>query len=95
MWREVGIERDGQGLRAAVEALCSAPMHPAAPSEAGMRQRALWTTASYIARAALLREESRGSHYRRDHPQRDDERWRQRIVWQHERYVLQPIANAA
>ena len=28
-----------------------------------------------VAVAALAREESRGSHYREDHPQRDDERW--------------------
>jgi succinate dehydrogenase / fumarate reductase flavoprotein subunit len=28
-----------------------------------------------IARGALARTESRGAHYRLDHPRRDDERW--------------------
>lgn len=33
-----------------------------------------------MARAALLRTESRGSHCREDHPQRDDARWQTSIV---------------
>jgi succinate dehydrogenase/fumarate reductase flavoprotein subunit len=30
--------------------------------------------------SALVREESRGSHYRSDHPEQDDARWLQCIV---------------
>ena len=30
--------------------------------------------------SALQREESRGTHFRRDFPDRDDEQWRVRIV---------------
>ncbi|MHB0871273.1 MAG: FAD-binding protein [Chloroflexota bacterium] len=33
------------------------------------------TLAEVIARGALVREESRGSHFRRDFPERDDARW--------------------
>ncbi len=33
-----------------------------------------------MAGMALLREESRGSHFRSDHPARDDQRWRRRIT---------------
>jgi succinate dehydrogenase/fumarate reductase flavoprotein subunit len=40
----------------------------------------LLTTAEIMARAALLRTESRGSHYRADYPQRDDAHWQQSIV---------------
>jgi succinate dehydrogenase/fumarate reductase flavoprotein subunit len=40
----------------------------------------LLTVAEIMARAALLRTESRGSHYREDYPQRDDVRWQQSIV---------------
>lgn len=35
-----------------------------------------------MARAALLRTESRGSHYRDDYPRRDDRKWEQSIVIQ-------------
>lgn len=36
--------------------------------------------AEMMARAALLREESRGSHYREDFPKRDDETWDRSII---------------
>ncbi len=40
----------------------------------------LLAVAEIMARAALLRTESRGSHYREDHPRRDDAHWQQSIV---------------
>ena len=36
--------------------------------------------ASVLAHHALLREETRGSHWREDYPERDDARWRRRLV---------------
>jgi len=40
----------------------------------------LLTVSSFIAAAALHREESRGSHWRSDFPERNDDRWLVRIV---------------
>ena len=60
MSREAGVERNGQGLAAAlreVEAL--ARVHGEAPT---------LTTARLILQGALDREESRGAHYRTDFP---------------------------
>ena len=40
----------------------------------------LHAVASFLVAAAHLREETRGSHWREDFPDRDDERWRGRLV---------------
>jgi len=50
----------------------------------------LLLTAEVMVRAALLRTESRGSHFRDDHPERDDRRWLTSIFWRLEDEVLVP-----
>jgi succinate dehydrogenase/fumarate reductase flavoprotein subunit len=64
------VERDGERLAALVADL----PEPAADTEAGM------VVAALAARAALLRKESRGAHYRTDAPAADPA-WRGRILW--------------
>jgi L-aspartate oxidase len=86
MWRQVGLFRDAQGLRHALEQLEPAWRRADARVREGARfdlegWRAVnvLTVAWLIARAALRREESRGAHYRDDYPQRDDIIWKNRI----------------
>jgi L-aspartate oxidase len=74
MWRHVGILRNGKDLAAAIEQLRG--MELPKPEKAGRVEhelRNLHSLALLIARAALAREESRGSHYRSDFPYRNDE----------------------
>jgi len=51
-------------------------------------------TADLMARAALIRRESRGSHFREDYPHQDDENWRVNIVFRQEDGDLQNEARA-
>jgi L-aspartate oxidase len=76
MWEKAGLVRTADGLRealAAIEALVAAT--PAGAAEA--RNRA--TVARLVATAALARPESRGAHFRADHPLADTA-WRRRIL---------------
>jgi L-aspartate oxidase len=69
MWEAVGLWRDGAGLQIAIERLDA--WYAALGDDRG-RVAALVTVGRLIARAALRREETRGSHARADFPARDD-----------------------
>jgi succinate dehydrogenase/fumarate reductase flavoprotein subunit len=79
MWEQVGLIRAGDGLRQAIGAIEDLGAGVDAAAVPGGRAYNLawqdWlnlksqvTTAWLIARSALTRTESRGSHYRQDHP---------------------------
>ena len=85
-WDQVGLVRHGAGLQSALDELESLAQRATEiavnPSRRlnGEWQQALDVgnliqVARLIARAAQVREESRGSHYRSDFPQADDSRW--------------------
>jgi L-aspartate oxidase len=76
MWEKAGLVRTGDGLRearAAIERLAG----QLPPGAAEARSQA--TVAALVATAALARPESRGAHYRADHPL-SDRSWRRRIL---------------
>jgi L-aspartate oxidase len=74
MWRQVGILRNGKELASAIEQLQAIELPKSEkPGRAEHELRNLRDLAVLMARSALARQESRGSHYRSDFPYRDDE----------------------
>jgi L-aspartate oxidase len=74
MWRQVGIMRSGKEMAAAIEQLKALELPKSErPGRADHELRSLHSLALLIARSALAREESRGSHYRSDFPYHNDE----------------------
>ncbi|TRM81171.1 L-aspartate oxidase, partial [Sulfolobus sp. A20-N-F6] len=73
-WEYLGVFRDGEGLKKALEIY-------EAIDNSSITQEANASLVSLLSvKAALLREESRGSHYRTDFPKRRDI-WRRRIYF--------------
>ncbi len=77
MWDKVGIVRDGLGLAEAALTLTMWYRSPPPPTDRPSHELAnLLLTARIVTEAALLRQESRGAHYRTDFPEALD-------AWQH------------
>jgi L-aspartate oxidase len=92
MWRNVGIERQAQGLSETREIIDFWARYvmdktflprdgEAALAAAGWEIQNMLTVASLMANAAHARTESRGVHFRVDYPQRDDVHWRLHLLW--------------
>jgi len=76
MWSDVGIVRTRQGMQKAVKALEEmAPKFAHAKTRRGYEAANLHLSALLVARSALAREESRGSHYRMEYPDHDDKKF--------------------
>ncbi|MCS6864398.1 MAG: L-aspartate oxidase [Gemmataceae bacterium] len=83
MVRKMGIVRDRSRLLEAKEDLrfwCRYALRREFDGKAGWELQNMLTVARLMVAAALTREESRGTHFRSDYPQRDDARWGQRHV---------------
>ena len=71
-----GVIRSASGLSEAGTALGKLIEQPAGePGTPGWEATNLVTVASALIEAATVREESRGSHWREDYPDRDDRHW--------------------
>jgi L-aspartate oxidase len=83
MWRKLLVEKDANKLAAAREVVVgqrerlASDLRIAAPLDAvlAFEQRNLLDVAEVIISAAEFRTESRGAHYRSDHPERNDKDW--------------------
>ena len=76
MWSTAGVIRSGPGLNQALQELDrwdAANVLPSSRRE--IEDLNLLTIAKLICRSALVREESRGAHFRTDFPRRDDRRF--------------------
>lgn len=91
MWEKGGMVRDRDGLDFATTELSRLRTEleevgvPGGPAynpgwQEALNLESLLEIAPHIIASALLRTESRGSHYRSDHPGRDDARWLSRVV---------------
>lgn len=93
IWEGLGPVRSGAGIEAAINALERIGKEQIAGMVIGSQDRTynrdrmeaievpfMIRTGLLVARAALCRKESRGSHYRTDFPEKNDEEWLKNIV---------------
>jgi succinate dehydrogenase/fumarate reductase flavoprotein subunit len=93
LWDNVGIIRNKKSLSQALKAMAQMEREelPAArrstPKEIleKLEMENALQVGEMIARSALLREESRGAHYREDFPEADDARWRGNVFLKNEK----------
>lgn len=89
LWEHAGIVRDEEGLKEGLRKLEEKGFHQSAAGTAGLPESPLeWEracnlyyisiAAKAVLKAALLRKESRGAHYRKDAPEMLDE-WKKNI----------------
>jgi L-aspartate oxidase len=83
MVRNMGIVRDRERLDEAARDVafwCRYVLSREFADRPGWELQNLLTVARLMIDAATKREESRGTHYRRDFPTRDDAHWRRHVV---------------
>ncbi len=83
MMRKMGIVRDQQLLREAQEKVgfwCRYVLNREFDVLSGWELQNMLTIAQLMIDSAIVREESRGTHFRSDYPNRDDLRWKTHLI---------------
>lgn len=85
MWQNAGLLRDGVGIQRALDRIQGwrSQVENAAlqvSTRPLMELRNLLQVGELVARAALWREESRGTHFRTDFAAKDDDRWSKHFI---------------
>ena len=75
-----GVLRSQERLQGTVDVLMGLPTDADEPCTESWETTNLQAVASLVAESARLRTETRGSHWREDWPDTDDEHWRVRLV---------------
>jgi L-aspartate oxidase len=104
MWRNAGIERDGERLAETREIIAFWSRYVmdktfvpsilgADGAVAGWELQNMLTVGHLITSGAYTRTESRGAHFRLDHSERDDAHWRLHLLWKRpmETPIPQPV----
>jgi L-aspartate oxidase len=84
MWRNVGIERNAPHLDEAAEIISfwsRYVLDKTFDTPAGWELQNMLEVGQLIAKAAAIRQETRGVHYRTDYPRQDDLHWKKHIDW--------------
>jgi len=90
---ELGVVRSQEGLESALARLLEMPFS-VHPKRSDQEINNLLSNARLTAGMALLRQESRGAHYRTDYPTRNDRLWRRRITVRYNPQKAQVIYEA-
>ncbi len=83
MWRNMGVRRDAEGLKEALENInhwCRYVLPRQFADPTGWELQNMLCVARLMIEAALARQETRGAHFRIDFPQTDNEHWRRHML---------------
>lgn len=96
MVRQVGLRRTESGLlkgKILLEQECSI-FNTKLDKQEEYEFANLLTCALLVTEGALYRKESRGAHYREDHPVRNDHHWQKHTVQQRDREIVEEVSHA-